>query len=577
MSTYFSRPDREEFGLCSHAMSVSEIIDFDDFSDIEIKKIAGYRKENNYELIIEMERIHLGFKFRGYVKGFTDEIEIFKFKRPDKLLVNNWQSWGPSKVIEKDFRLDFPDDLIQKFGFSASIMPELYFDNLISDYYIASEHFLVGGLSSKVAHPYFQLDENEVSVKLRYFGIRFEQWQEIEPVVILFDDTDKVLPYYADLVAKENRVALSGKRLVGWSSWYQYFLDFDYEKMCTELENTRRRGYDVFQIDDAWEVDIGDWTPNSKFPSLEEVAAKIKEYGYVPGIWLAPFSVSEKSTLFKEHPDWLVRGEDGNPRVAYENWNKRIYALDTTVPQALNWLVNLFQNLKKCGFEYFKIDFLFAGAIQGKRLENVTPIQAYIQGITTIKKAVGDSFILGCGAPLLPSIGYMDGMRIGPDTAPYWDVSSSDIGYPNAYYSLRNVLTRWFTNGIWWWNDPDCLMLRKSDTQLSDVQRELYTLTSLLLDNMIIQSDNLAYVMDDRLWSIVSEYRKYGRRKVHLSGIMSGQYNITSCGVDGCDSLFITDLEDCVFTYSKDTVDIELIKTVELKDDGRTFNYYNEK
>jgi len=101
-------------------------------------------------------------------------------------------------------------------------------------------------------------------------------------------------------------------------------------------------------------------------------------------------------------------------------------------------------------------------------------------------------------------------------------------------------------------------------------------LVSLLLDNMIIQSDNLSYEIDDGLWNVVSEYRKYGKRKVLLSGIMSGQYNITSCGVDGCDLLSITDLEKCVFTYSKDSGDIKLEKTIEIQDDGRRFNYYNE-
>lgn len=557
-------------------MNISQIIDLENFSDIDMKKIAGYRKEDGFELIVEIEKLHLGFKIKGYLKGYVDEVEVFKFKRPDKLLVNNWQSWGPSKVIQKDFQLNFPKELIQKFGFSASIMPESYFDNLLSDYYVASERFFVGCLSSKVAHPYFQIGGDEVSVKLKYFGMNFNEWNETETIVILLDKPEVTLPYYADLVAKENVVNISDKRLIGWSSWYQYFVDFDYEKMCADLENARGKGYDVFQIDDAWEVDIGDWTPNDKFPSLEKVAAKIKEYGYIPGIWLAPFSVSETSTLFMEHPDWLVKDGNGNPKVAYENWNKKIYALDTTVPQAVGWLTGLFEHLKDCGFEYFKIDFLFAAAIQGKRFENVTPVQAYIQGLNTIRQAVGDSFVLGCGAPLLPSVGYVDGMRIGPDTAPYWDANGPDIGHPNAYYALRNALTRWYINGIWWWNDPDCLMLRKVDTQLSDVQRELYTLVSLLLDNMIIQSDNLSYEIDDGLWNVVSEYRKYGKRKVLLSGIMSGQYNITSCGVDGCDLLSITDLEKCVFTYSKDSGDIKLKKTIEIQDDGRRFNYYNE-
>ncbi|MCX7653370.1 MAG: alpha-galactosidase [Fervidobacterium sp.] len=542
----------------------------------ELKKITGYRKSDSSELLIQLEKIHLGYKVVIEAKGVLDELEVFSLPKPERLLINNWQSWGPTRVIDKNFKLDFPSELIQKFGFSASIMPDVYFERLISDYFICSDNFVIGALESRFGHPYFEIHENSIVVKLKYFGKVLDDWTRLESFVILFTNPDIGLPHYADLIARENKVVYKRKNLIGWSSWYQYFLDFDYDKLCSNLSFSKDYNYDVFQIDDAWEKDIGDWEVNDKFESLEIISTKIREYGYTPGIWLAPFSVAETSKLYNQHPDWVVKDCDGNPVVAYENWNKKIYALDTTNPDVAEWLSKLFYKLKKLGFDYFKIDFLFAGAIQGKRYKDVTPVEAYRMGMSIIRHAVGESFVLGCGAPLLPSVGYVDGMRISADTAPHWDPNGPDIGYPNAYYALRNVLTRAFMNNVLWWNDPDCLMLRKENTQLNDCHRELYAYVSLLLDNMIIQSDNLSLEIDKKLWDFILEYRKFGKRFFKVEGILDGEYRITSCAINGCDKLIIKDLKQAKFDVFLDKKGVGLVKNVEKREDGRTFNYYTE-
>ncbi|ODN30305.1 glycoside hydrolase family 36 protein [Fervidobacterium thailandense] len=553
------------------------LIDTEKLNEFEVLKYSGHRKVDGGEVIVRIEPIHLGYMFRTFVNGSVHCIELFEFERPRRLLVNNWQSWGPAKVIDGSFAFSFPSELREKFGYSASIMPETYFDNTISDYFIGADRFLVGALSSKVGHPYFLVTPENVKVRLDLFGKRFEDWTEVEKFVILIGEIDWLLPHYADLVAKENGVVVRAENLVGWSSWYQYFLDFDYEKMKVDLERSKGRGYQVFQVDDAWEKDIGDWEPNERFPNLEKIATEIRARGYVPGIWLAPFSVAETSTIYREHPDWLVKDENGSPRVAYQNWNKNIYALDTTYPEVKEWLRKLFSDLKDAGFEYFKIDFLFAGAIQGKRYTDCTPIEAYRQGLEVIRQTVGDSFILGCGAPLWPSVGYVDGMRIGADTATFWDPNGPDIGYPNAYYALRNVFTRWFMNGVFWWNDPDCLLLRLEDSQLSDSHRELYAYASALLDNMLIQSDNLSYRIDEKLWRDLMSIRTYGKRIVKLEGIMDGRYVVTSAGVDGVHKLFVEDLAQTVYRVELDEGKVRFVKRVEKKPDGRTFNYYEEQ
>jgi alpha-galactosidase len=33
----------------------------------------------------------------------------------------------------------------------------------------------------------------------------------------------------------------------------------------------------------------------------------------MPGIWTAPFEVSERSSVYVHHPDWLVKNAQGQP------------------------------------------------------------------------------------------------------------------------------------------------------------------------------------------------------------------------------------------------------------------------
>jgi alpha-galactosidase len=85
-------------------------------------------------------------------------------------------------------------------------------------------------------------------------------------------------------------------------------------------------------------------------------------------------------------------------------------------------------------------------------------------------------------------------MRIGEDTAPYWKTRPSAFQGPNAYYALKNALLRQFMHRKFWLNDPDCVLLRDREIELTRNERELYALACGALDNMIIDSDNLSLV-----------------------------------------------------------------------------------
>ena len=110
----------------------------------------------------------------------------------------------------------------------------------------------------------------------------------------------------------------------------------------------------------------------------------------------------------------------------------------------------MFRTLRReWGVTYFKLDFLFLGAVQGGKFHDAaaTRIEAYRRGLQAIRRGTGDAFVLGCNAPTWPSIGLIHGSR-----------SSSSIR--RAWQSFANTarmnLSRNWLNGRLWWNDPDC-------------------------------------------------------------------------------------------------------------------------
>jgi alpha-galactosidase len=244
-----------------------------------------------------------------------------------------------------------------------------------------------------------------------------------------------------------------------WCSWYHYFTEVTEADMVENLDAMDRLELpvDVVQLDDGYQAEVGDWLSLSdRFASLSELVGRIRDRGRRAGIWVAPFLAAERSGLAAEHPDWLVGGAD-----AGRNWGQRLYAVDTTRPAAAAWLTEVFGTFAAMGFDYFKIDFLYAAAMAGRRHDpDRTPVQAYRRGVELVRAAIGDAYLLGCGAPILPSVGLVDAMRVSPDTAPHYEPEEGDLSRPAQRSAEVTGAGRAYQQGRFWVNDPDCLIAR---------------------------------------------------------------------------------------------------------------------
>jgi alpha-galactosidase len=93
-----------------------------------------------------------------------------------------------------------------------------------------------------------------------------------------------------------------------------------------------------------------------------------------------------------------------------------------------------------------------------------------------------------------PAVGIVDGMRIGPDVAPYWGAGSADPGTAPA---IDAIVTRSFMHRRLWLNDPDCVMLRAEETGLSSDEREALAWTIAASGGMLLVSDDMGLLSQE--------------------------------------------------------------------------------
>jgi alpha-galactosidase len=285
------------------------------------------------------------------------------------------------------------------------------------------------------------------------------------PVVATADtgatSIEDALGRWAEGFAATAGVALHEESPAVWCSWYQYFRKVTDDEIFENLAAMDDLGLDVdvVQVDDGYQAEIGDWLiESSRFTSVEAMVTRVLGQGRRAGLWLAPFLVSPRSRLCQQHPDWLVGGA-----TAGSNWGAEQSVLDVTHPGAEEYLRTVFGTFRRMGIDYFKLDFLYAGAVAGQRADHdASPLAAYRHGMELIREVIGpESFLLGCGAPILPSVGLVDAMRVSPDTGPRYEPRDGDLSMPSQRAAVFTGRARAWQHGRFWANDTDCLIVRR--------------------------------------------------------------------------------------------------------------------
>ena len=259
------------------------------------------------------------------------------------------------------------------------------------------------------------------------------------------------LETYASLIRELHHARVSAPALMGWWSWTAYYFGLNEAAALTnaewEAENLKSIGYNIFHIDEGYQYARGEYTtPNATlFPhGLGALEYKVRGLGLTPAIWTAPFEVSERSSVYLNHPDWLLKNSKGQPIHAgtVEDQKDQLYVLDTTNPQSQEYLRRTYSTLtKEWGAHYIKMDFMDDSGIEGFYYKpNTTALEAERIGLQIIRDAVGDDVYLDKdGSVMLNPVGYVDYGRISQDTGHTFDASKEAApGIAARYYMNRN-------------------------------------------------------------------------------------------------------------------------------------------
>lgn len=309
----------------------------------------------------------------------------------------------------------------------------------------------------------FNKDVFEISQMLGGIIVPKKGELELESIaVIAASNRNEALDIYGKMINSHHERRFFPEIPDGWCSWYCYGPTITKNGIIKNLKSAKKqgiKGIKYIQIDDGYQPHMGDWLMETKkFGNMKTLCKRISDEGFEPAMWVAPFIASEKSHLLKKHPDWFIKDENDKPLCAaectFKGWRDAPwYFLDPTHPDALNYIKLVFYIMKKeWGVNYFKLDANAWGALPfGKRYDDtVTCVEAYRKGMEVIREAVGpNTFILGCNAPMFPSIGEVTGMRVTMDVVR--DISSIKALASQCFF--RN----WMHN-VLWTNDPDCLV-----------------------------------------------------------------------------------------------------------------------
>ena len=316
------------------------------------------------------------------------------------------------------------------------------------------------------------------------------------------------------ITGNEVAARTDGESFGGWCSWYGFnpFIDNDItEDVVVNFAKTAEEKKDVLPLqlmllDDGYFTLPGDWTTlRPFFPNgMKYLTNEVSKRGVIPGIWIAIALVHENSEMIKIHPEWVDTLDNGKPKHHQINWGYKTHSFDISNPEVLQYVDSTFNIVcNEWGYKYLKLDFnIEPGPNRYNR--KITSFEAIRNMYKVIRKAVGpDVFIANCaGSPYPPSIGIAQAGRVGPDVNPNW---------PSVIHGCQRSLLHIPFHRRWWVNDPDCLNMRKTGSQLTDAEVQTHLTANFMGGGYVMFSDSLNKLPADRERMLAQALPSYGK------------------------------------------------------------------
>ncbi len=322
-------------------------------------------------------------------------------------------------------------------------------------------------------------------------------------------DPFDLLDAYADATARRYPVRGMPAPFANWCSWYPYRLRVSEERVLATARAAAARhlpelGLRFVQVDLGWERDNvpSYFEENERFAhGLKWLADQLRAHGVRLGVWQGLGCVSAQHPVAREHPDWLVRGADGQPRSTgkwYWEPHDEIYALDITHPDAFAWLRTQVESLAARGAEYLKWDFGGIVVCDGQRHDAAVAVSGTLEGMrrtsAMVRTAMRDALVLDCTCMETANLGHFPMLYTNMDTG------NTGLGFQHLRTVLGSAATHLFKNRRWGLLQPSCLVVGLPGTL--EEARLRATIAFLFGGHMDI-SDNLCTLPEDR-WQVLT-------------------------------------------------------------------------
>ena len=142
-----------------------------------------------------------------------------------------------------------------------------------------------------------------------------------------------------------------------WCAW-GYERLFTMDEVIGTLDKVQELGFRWVDIDDGYQIAEGDWETNSRFPGgdrdMRRMTDAVHQRGLLAKLWWAPLAADPTSHLLQQHPDMMLRTEEGTPE--YITWWDSYYLspVNPLTKQHTQELLNRF--LHTWNFDGLKID-----------------------------------------------------------------------------------------------------------------------------------------------------------------------------------------------------------------------------
>ena len=117
-----------------------------------------------------------------------------------------------------------------------------------------------------------------------------------------------------------------------YNTWEPFFQDYNEQIVLESIPIASQMGLEIFTLDTGWGKSYADNEVDSKkFPhGFAPIRKALEDQGMRLGLWEPLAVVSSESTVYREHPEWVIRDLNGDERAAtFPASSHRVMCLDS--------------------------------------------------------------------------------------------------------------------------------------------------------------------------------------------------------------------------------------------------------